>query len=99
MNNKMFVSRQVMDQQVQILKNEKIPKELKQSDDYVYRHIGNSAVTTQIALDSLNVKNMDELMDQVVPESIKLSKENRFKHNGFELEGIDSETIMLERVR
>jgi len=34
-----------------------------------------------------------------VPASIRLSPEARFKHNGKELEGIDSETLMLERVR
>jgi len=28
-----------------------------------------------------------------------LSPEARFKHNGKELDGIDSETLMLERVR
>lgn len=38
-------------------------------------------------------------MDQVVPQSIRLSPENRFKHNGKELHGIDSELMMLERVR
>lgn len=37
-------------------------------------------------------------MDQVVPAAIRLSPENRFKHNGKELQGIDSETMMLERI-
>ena len=99
MNNKMFVSKQVMEQQVEILKNEKIPKELKPSDDYIYRHIGNSEVTKNIALKFLDVESLDHLMDQVVPENIKLSAKDRFKHNGHELEGIDSEMIMLERLR
>jgi glycine dehydrogenase len=30
--------------------------------------------------------------------SIRLNPENRFKHNGKELQGIDSETMMLERI-
>lgn len=37
-------------------------------------------------------------MDQVVPEAIRLKPEHRFKHNGKELQGIDSELMMLERV-
>ena len=50
-------------------------------------------------LDFLGVKTMDQLIDQVVPKSIMLTKETRFKHNGMELEGIDSEVLMLERMR
>ena len=41
---------------------------------------------------------MDEFIGQVVPETIALSSENRFKHKGRELEGIDSETLMLSRL-
>ena len=37
-------------------------------------------------------------MGQVVPESIALTNETRFKHNGKELSGINSETLMLERM-
>mmetsp|Transcript_5566 Transcript_5566/g.9553 ORF Transcript_5566/g.9553 Transcript_5566/m.9553 type:complete len:108 (+) Transcript_5566:20-343(+) len=42
MNNKMFITKQVLDQQVSIIKNKNIPSQLKQSDEYVYRHMGNS---------------------------------------------------------
>mmetsp|Transcript_5566 Transcript_5566/g.9555 ORF Transcript_5566/g.9555 Transcript_5566/m.9555 type:complete len:86 (+) Transcript_5566:383-640(+) len=42
---------------------------------------------------------MNELMDQVVPDSIRLSEDAMFKHNGRELNGIDSESLMLERMR
>ena len=38
-------------------------------------------------------------MDQIVPADIKLTPGNRFKHNGKELMGIDSETLMLARMR
>lgn len=50
-------------------------------------------------LEFLGVKDMNELMDQVVPEQIRLTEAERFNHNGKKLEGIDSETLMLERVR
>jgi glycine cleavage system pyridoxal-binding protein P len=45
------------------------------------------------------VESIDELMNQVVPEDIRLAPKNRFKHNGKELKGIDSETLMLNRMR
>lgn len=38
-------------------------------------------------------------MKEVVPEDIRLSPKNRFKHNGKELKGIDSETLMLRRMQ
>jgi hypothetical protein len=42
---------------------------------------------------------MEELISEVVPKEIRLSPEARFRHNGKVLEGIDSETLMLERMR
>jgi glycine cleavage system pyridoxal-binding protein P len=93
------MSLSVLDKQVEIMKNPNISTELKMSDDYVYRHIGNSDIATQVALDFLGVKTTNELMDQVVPDTIRLADENMFKHNGVELEGIDSEILMLERMR
>jgi len=47
----------------------------------------------------LNCNTIEDLMNEVVPEEIRLSSENRFKHNGVELDGINSETLMLERMR
>ena len=38
-------------------------------------------------------------MDEVVPDEIRLPKDKMFKHDGKVLEGIDSETLMLERMR
>lgn len=99
MNNKMFISRAVLEKQVDIMKNEDIPKKLKLSDDFVYRHIGNSDHSTQRALQSLGLNSMEELISEVVPKEIRLSPEARFRHNGKVLEGIDSETLMLERMR
>lgn len=99
MNNKMFVSKAILDKQIEIMKSDDIPTQLKLSDEYVYRHMGNSDKSTKEMLKYLEVESIDHLMDQVVPESIRLSPEARFKHNGKELDGIDSETLMLERVR
>jgi hypothetical protein len=42
LNNKLFVTKSILDKQVDIQKNPNIPKELKNSDDYTYRHMGNS---------------------------------------------------------
>jgi glycine dehydrogenase len=50
-------------------------------------------------LDFLEVETIEQLMDQVVPEAIRLAPDQRFKHNGKELQGIDSELMMLERIR
>jgi glycine dehydrogenase len=61
--------------------------------------MGNSKGSTAVILETLGVKSVEELMDQVVPASIRLTPETRFKHNGMKLEGIDSEMIMLERMR
>jgi len=99
MNNKMFVSKSILDKQIEIMKSSDVPTQLKLSDEYVYRHMGNSDKSTKEMLEYLEVDSVDHLMEQVVPESIRLSPEARFKHNGKELDGIDSETLMLERVR
>lgn len=42
MQNKMYITKSVLEKQVEILKNDKIPKSLKPSDPYVYRHLGNT---------------------------------------------------------
>lgn len=75
MENKMFITKQVLDQQVAIMKDERIPKMLKQRDVYVYRHLGNSTTSTAAMLSELGTETIDELMDQVVPESIRLSED------------------------
>jgi hypothetical protein len=98
LNNKMIITKQLLDQQVDILKNEDIPRALKSSDYYVYRHMGNSENSTKKILEFLGVESVDELMDQVIPKQIRLNAENMFKHNGRELEGMDSEHLMLERM-
>ncbi len=38
-------------------------------------------------------------MDQTVPDTIRLKKDEAFKHNDIELFGIHSETMMLQHLR
>ena len=82
-----------------IVDNKKISPRLKTSDEYTYRHIGNSEQSISKALSVIGVENMEALMKEIVPEDIRLTAGNRFKHNGRELNGIDSETLMLQRMR
>ena len=42
MKNDMYIKRAILNQQVEILNNEEIPYKLKNSDNYIYRHLGNS---------------------------------------------------------
>lgn len=99
MNNKMFITKKVLDKQVDIMKNDSISDNLKPTDKFVYRHIGNSDRSTRIMLDYLKFDTMEQFIDSVVPDSIRLTKEQYFNHNGRTLDGIDSETLMLERIR
>ena len=41
---------------------------------FVPRHIGPSAAETQEMLDAIGVKSLDALIDQTVPESIRLRR-------------------------
>jgi ADP-glucose pyrophosphorylase len=43
MKNDLYIKRAILDKQVEILNNDKIPSNLKNSDSYVYRHLGNSS--------------------------------------------------------
>lgn len=50
-------------------------------------------------LNFLGYDSIEGLMNDVVPESIRLNNNNRFNYNGKTLKGINSETLMLERIR
>ncbi|MCB0544700.1 MAG: hypothetical protein KDC70_14335, partial [Saprospiraceae bacterium] len=43
-------------------------------DRFVHRHIGPSQSDTQEMLNTLKVKNLDELIWQTVPDAIRLKK-------------------------
>lgn len=60
--NRTFLNKKILDQQVELIQDDDISPQLKNSDGYVYRHIGNSEVSTQRALDFLGVSSMEELM-------------------------------------
>jgi glycine cleavage system pyridoxal-binding protein P len=64
------------------LQSQRVKADLKPSDDFFYRHIGNDPKNTQAILKKLGVKSIDELMDQTVPPNIRLSKENIMNHEG-----------------
>ena len=93
------MTKEILEEKASIINDDKISSQLKNSDTYTYRHIGNSEISSKKALNFLGVSSIDELMDQVVPDTIRLKESAMFKHNGRELIGIDSETLMLERMR
>ena len=97
--NAMYITKQVLDDQVEILKNPDIPIELKSSDTYVYRHLGNSDVSTDRMLKDMKYDSMEDFIGDVIPDKIRLREDQFFKHAGKELDGIDSEMLMLERIR
>ena len=68
MNNNMFITKQVLDKQVEIMKNDKIPSDLKQSDAYIYRHLGNSEHSTRKMLDFMKYDSIENFIKDVVPE-------------------------------
>ena len=63
MGSKMFIDKQVLKAQVDILNNDKIPSQLKASDQYIYRHIGNSEHSIKKILEELKVSSVDDLMN------------------------------------
>ena len=46
----------------------------------------------------LEVKDVDQLMDQTIPNSIRIDKEDIFQHNGKTFHGIDSESGVLQKM-
>jgi len=99
LNSKQFQHTQVLNQETDILDDPSISPRLKTSDEYVYRHMGNSKTSSTVALNTLGLNTMEELINEVVPEDIRLPSGMAFKHQGKELKGIDSETVMLKRMR
>jgi len=50
-------------------------------------------------LDTLGVKSLDELMNQTVPNTIRLKKDEAFKHGRNNVEGLDSQYVVLEHMK
>jgi glycine dehydrogenase len=49
----------ILEKHVEIMENSSISNRLKQSDEFVYRHIGNSIESNQKALETLGVGSME----------------------------------------
>lgn len=56
--------------------------------------MGNNAQEKQDMLEYLGMTSVDQLMDETVPDNIRLSKKERFKYGRYELEGVDSGNII-----
>lgn len=50
-------------------------------------------------LDTLGCKSLDELMNQTIPSSIRLKKEDAFQHGHSIVSGIDSQHVVLEHMK
>jgi len=59
MKNDMYIKRAILNKQVEILNNEAIPQKLKNSDGYIYRHLGNSNHGVQKMLETIGCSSMD----------------------------------------
>ena len=95
----MHVSKSILNKQLHYLHSTKVNANLKPSDEFFYRHIGNDPKNTAVILKRLGVSSIDELMDQTVPANIRLSKDKILTHEGKHIEGIQSETLMLSHFK
>jgi len=68
----LYISRHILNKHLNYLDNPKISQQLKPSDNFIERHLGNNTSATIEILDSLGVKSIEELMDQTVPAKIRL---------------------------
>ena len=56
--------------------------------------MGNTSEEKQAMLEFMGMTSVDQLMDETVPDSIRLSKKERFKYGRLELQGVDSGNIV-----
>ena len=92
-------SQTILNKQLHYLHCSKVSAALNPSDDFIPRHLGNDVKNTQEILKTLGVKSIDELMDQTVPQSIRLPADKVCVHNGKDIKGIFSETLMLSHLK
>lgn len=64
------------------------------TDDYIRRHLGNDKSESQEMLASLGMTSIDQLIDETVPEEIRLSKQEMFVNGPHKLYAIDSGNII-----
>ena len=67
-------------------------KELEQRDRFIHRHIGPSEEELVEMLETLGVSSLDQLIDKVVPDSIRMSGE-------LDMPGSRTETEVLDELR
>ena len=67
-------------------------QDLEQNDRFIHRHIGPSKNEITKMLDKLGMSSLDELIDKVVPDSIRMSGE-------LELPDSRTETDVLNQLR
>ena len=67
-------------------------QELEQNDRFIHRHIGPSENEITQMLDALGMSSLDEMIDKVVPDSIRMSGE-------LELPDSRTETDVLNQLR
>jgi glycine cleavage system pyridoxal-binding protein P len=60
------------------------------TDDYIKRHLGNNPEEVKAMLAFLKVKDLEELMDQTVPSTIRLKPNEAFRHGHKKVEGNNS---------
>ena len=95
----MQISKDILNKQLNYISNEKVSGQLKPSDNFINRHLGNETQTTNQILETIGVKSIEELMQETVPASIRLTDEKAFRHDGKEVTGIKSEAMMLQHLR
>lgn len=89
----------ILNKQLHYLHSQKVPSSLKASDDFIPRHLGNDSKATQAILQRIGVKSIEQLMDETVPDTIRLPKDQVCVHNGKDIKGIFSETMMLAHLK
>lgn len=65
----------------------------------IRRHIGNTECQTQEMLKEVEVSSIDQLMNETVPESIRLGQGQMFRHNNQQINGLDSNYQVLSHMR
>lgn len=52
------------------------------TDSYIKRHMGNDEGEVDAILKKLEVKTIDQLMAQTIPDAIRIPEDKIFLHNG-----------------
>ena len=72
-------------------------KDLEQNDRFIHRHIGPSENEIFQMLDALGMSSLDDLIDKVVPDSIRMSGELKLPESRTETDVINQLHGMAKR--